>query len=77
MGKGRREEGEEGRGGGRGLERGEVEDGKEEGRGRGGGGRGCLLKGRSFSHGNARWLVPISIPVHNEGPAHCHANQFR
>lgn len=45
--------------------------------GEGGGGRGRLLKGRAFSHGNALWLVPISIPVHNEGSAYCHANEFR
>lgn len=73
-GGGRRKRRGEGAGerGGRGWEGGE----EEEGRGRGGGGRGRLLKGRAFSHENALWLVPISIPVHNEGPAHCHANQF-
>lgn len=41
---------------------GEKEGGKEgrRRRGGGGGGRGRLLKGRSFSQGNALWLVPLA-----------------
>ena len=40
----------------------EKVEGGEERRGGGeeGGGRGCLLKGRPFSHGNALWLVSLA-----------------
>jgi hypothetical protein len=50
--------------------------GEAEGEGRQGrgGGRGSLLKGRAFSHGNALWLVSISVPMHNKSSVHCHAN---
>lgn len=53
------------------------------GKGKGGGeaGRGSRKRlpppGKQLSQGTARWLVPISIPMHNKSLIHCHANEFR